>query len=135
MTDAAKVKVKMLVSISGLANPAADLPEHSFVPDQIVELNAGLAAAWLAGGLAAPLDKVSAKAAKDAADKAAEEKAIADKKAADEKAATDKAQADDEALAAAGKELTSEPKPAGPSASAPLAPLAPSAPPAGKGKK
>lgn len=47
-----KVKVKMLTGIAGLANPAYDLPEHSYAPEQIVMLHPKLAEAWVAGGIA-----------------------------------------------------------------------------------
>jgi len=48
----AKVKVKMLTGISGLANPAYDLPEHSYAPEEVVWLHPKLADAWIAGGIA-----------------------------------------------------------------------------------
>ena len=47
-----KVKVKMLTGIAGNANPAYDLPEHGYSPEEIVELHPYLAERWIASGLA-----------------------------------------------------------------------------------
>ena len=47
-----KTKVKMLTGIAGNANPVYDLPEHSYQPEQIVELHSDLAGYWIAGGIA-----------------------------------------------------------------------------------
>ena|SRR2546423_190068 len=48
----AKTKVKMLTGIAGLANPDYDLPEHSYAPQQEVEVDAVLAQTWIDSGLA-----------------------------------------------------------------------------------
>jgi hypothetical protein len=48
----AKIRVKMLVSIGGLAVPIYGLEEFSFEPGQIVELHPDLARSWISGGLA-----------------------------------------------------------------------------------
>ena len=47
-----KTKVKMLTGIAGNANPAYDLPEHSYQPEQIVDLHPDLAGYWIAAGIA-----------------------------------------------------------------------------------
>jgi hypothetical protein len=49
---AAKILVKMLVSIGGLSDPAHGLEEFSFQPGQEVELHPDLARSWIAAGLA-----------------------------------------------------------------------------------
>lgn len=48
-----KIKVKMLTSIAGLANPDYDLPEHGFQAGDIAELHPKLAEAWVEAGIAA----------------------------------------------------------------------------------
>jgi hypothetical protein len=48
----AKIRVKMLVSIGGLAESKYGLEDFSFEPGQIVELHPNLARSWIAGGLA-----------------------------------------------------------------------------------
>jgi hypothetical protein len=53
---AKKIKVRMVVSIAGNAEPLYDLEAFSFQPEQIVELHAGLARAWIASGNAKPVD-------------------------------------------------------------------------------
>lgn len=52
-----KVKVKMLTGIAGLANPAYDLPEHSYAPEEIVMLHPKLASAWIDGGIAKAIEE------------------------------------------------------------------------------
>ena len=47
-----KTKVKMLTGISGLPNPAYDLPEHSYAPGEVVSIHPKLASAWIQGGIA-----------------------------------------------------------------------------------
>jgi hypothetical protein len=47
-----KIKVKMLTSIAGLANPDYDLPEHGYQQEEIVELHPVLANAWIEAGIA-----------------------------------------------------------------------------------
>ena len=47
-----KIKVKMLTSIAGLANPDYDLPEHGYTVGDIVELHPQLAEAWIQSGTA-----------------------------------------------------------------------------------
>lgn len=44
------VKLKMLVAIAGLAEPRYDLPEFSYVPEQVVEVHPDLATAWVVAG-------------------------------------------------------------------------------------
>lgn len=41
------MKVRMLVSIAGLAEPLYDLPEFSFAPGDEVRLHPDLAKAWI----------------------------------------------------------------------------------------
>jgi hypothetical protein len=48
----AKIRVKILVSIGGLAESTYGLEDFSFEPGQIVELHPDLARSWIAGGLA-----------------------------------------------------------------------------------
>jgi hypothetical protein len=52
-----KMKVKMLTSIAGNANPRYDLPEHSFAPQQVVDLHPQLAAAWIHSGIAEEVEQ------------------------------------------------------------------------------
>jgi hypothetical protein len=45
-------RVKILMSIAGLAAPEYGLEEFAFQPGQILELETALAARWIAGGIA-----------------------------------------------------------------------------------
>lgn len=47
------MQVQMLVAIAGNAMPAYDLPEFSFSCGQLLDLDPGLAAIWIASGFAA----------------------------------------------------------------------------------
>lgn len=49
------MKVKMLAPIAGNANPDYNLPDFSFAAGEIVDVNASIANAWLASGLATPV--------------------------------------------------------------------------------
>jgi hypothetical protein len=61
-----KIKVKMLTSIAGLANPAYDLPEHGYQQDDIVELHPVLANAWIEAGIAEAVKEKDSKTGKAA---------------------------------------------------------------------
>jgi hypothetical protein len=54
------MKVTILQSIAGNAEPLYDLPEFSFRPGETVELNDALAKAWIASGIAAKAKKGAA---------------------------------------------------------------------------
>jgi hypothetical protein len=61
-----KIKVKMLTSIAGLANPLYDLPEHGYQQDDIVELHPTLANAWIEAGIAEAVKEKDSKTGKAA---------------------------------------------------------------------
>lgn len=46
------MKVRMLVSIAGHAEPLYKLPEFAFSPGDVVDVDKKLAAAWIEGGVA-----------------------------------------------------------------------------------
>lgn len=52
-----KIKVKMLTSIAGNANPVYDLPDHGYQFGQVVELHPDLAALWIASGKAEAVEE------------------------------------------------------------------------------
>ena len=52
-----KVKVEILRSVAGNANPQYDLPDHGYGPGDIVELHPELASKWIASGIARGMDK------------------------------------------------------------------------------
>jgi hypothetical protein len=54
------MKVKMLVSIAGHAEPKYGLPEFAFKPGEVVELTDTLAKAWIAGWLAEAVEEKKA---------------------------------------------------------------------------
>ena len=55
------MKVTILQSIAGHADPRYDLSEHSFRPNEIADLHNDLARAWCASGVAEKLKKSAAK--------------------------------------------------------------------------
>jgi hypothetical protein len=44
------MKIRILTSIGGNAEPMYGLPEFSFSPGEVVDLDKSLAAAWIAAG-------------------------------------------------------------------------------------
>jgi hypothetical protein len=54
------MKIRMQVSIAGLAEPLYGLPEFSFAPGQVVDVDPVLAAHWLACGHAAAVPALAA---------------------------------------------------------------------------
>ena len=49
------MKVRMLISIGGHAEPAYNHPEFSYSPGDVVDIDKTLAAAWIAAGHAEPV--------------------------------------------------------------------------------
>ncbi len=45
------MQVQILVAIAGNANPTYGLPEFSYLPGQLVDVDSRLAAAWIASGI------------------------------------------------------------------------------------
>jgi hypothetical protein len=54
-----KTKVKMVVSIAGLAEPIYDLEEFSFKPGEEIEIHPELARHWIAAGHAIAINNGS----------------------------------------------------------------------------
>ena len=61
-----KIKIKLLTSIAGNAEPAYDQAEFGYAPGQIVEVHPNLAAAWIGSGLAEAVPMTEAAVLPDA---------------------------------------------------------------------
>ena len=51
------MKIVILQSIAGLADPTYDQPEFGYAPGQVLEVSEALAKAWIAGAIAAKAKK------------------------------------------------------------------------------